>query len=556
MALNLGGVPILILREGTERTTKRNAQINNIAAGKVIAEAVKSALGPRGMDKMLVDSLGDIVITNDGATILDEMDVKHPAAKMMVQVAKAQDDEVGDGTTSAVIIAGHLLKGSEELLEQKIHPTTIVAGLKKAANKATEILDQMAVDIDPEDVDILMKVAMTAMNSKSVAGSKELFADITAKAVGLIKEDRDGRLVADLDHVSVVKKQGMGLTDTELVRGMVLDKEILHPAMPKRVKDAKIAILDAALEIEKTEFDAEIRISDPFQVKALMEEEDRMLKTLADRVINTGANVLLAQKGIEDDVVSYLAKAGILAVRRVKKSDMKRLARATGGRIVSNVKELTADVLGSAGLVEEATIGDDKMVYIRDCADPKAVTVVIRGGSSQVVDEAERALHDALCVVRNAVQDKKIVAGGGAPEIEVAKGLREYAGTIGGREQIAIEIFADALEVIPKVLGENAGHDPIDVIVSLRAKHETPEGKWFGINIYTGKPSDMMTEGIIEPLSVKTQAIKSASEAAHMILRIDDVIASKAERGPPMPPGGMGGMPPGMGGMGGMPGMM
>ncbi|MHA2060919.1 MAG: thermosome subunit beta [Candidatus Sifarchaeia archaeon] len=556
MALNLGGVPILILREGTERTTKRNAQMNNIAAGKVIAEAVKSALGPRGMDKMLVDSLGDIVITNDGATILDEMDVKHPAAKMLVQVAKAQDDEVGDGTTSAVIIAGQLLKGSEELLEQKIHPTTIVAGLKKAAKKATEILDKMAVDIEPEDVETLMKVAMTAMNSKSVAGSKELFADIAAKAIGLIKEERDGKLVADIDHVSIVKKQGMGLTDTELVRGMVIDKEILHPAMPKRVKDAKIAILDAALEIEKTEFDAEIRISDPFQVKALMDEEDRMLKTLADRVINTGANVLLAQKGIEDDVVSYLAKAGILAVRRVKKSDMKRLARATGGRIVSNVKELSADVLGSAGLVEESTIGDDKMVYIRDCADPKAVTVVIRGGSSQVVDEAERALHDALCVVRNAVQDRKIVAGGGAPEIEVAKGLREYAGTIGGREQIAIEVFADALEVIPKTLGENAGWDPIDIIVSLRAKHETPEGKWFGINVYTGKPADMMIEGVIEPLSVKTQAIKSAGEAAHMILRIDDVIASKAERGPPMPPGGMGGMPPGMGGMGGMPGMM
>ncbi len=549
-------MPILILREGTERTTKRNAQLNNIAAGKVIAEAVKSCLGPRGMDKMLVDSLGDIVITNDGATILDEMDVKHPAAKMLVQVAKAQDDTVGDGTTTAVIIAGQLLKGSEELLEQKIHPTTIVAGLKKAAKKATEILDKMAVDIDPEDVETLMKVAMTAMNSKSIAGSKELFADITAKAIGLIKEARDGKLIADLDNVSVVKKQGMGLTDTELVRGMVIDKEILHPAMPKRVKNAKIAILDAALELEKTEFDAEIRISDPFQVKALMEEEDRMLKTLADRVINTGANVLLCQKGIEDDIVSYLAKAGIMAVRRVKKSDMKRLSRATGGRIVSNVKELTPDVLGSAGVVEETTIGDDKMVYVRDCANPKAVTVVIRGGSSQVVDEAERALHDALCVVRNAVQDKKIVAGGGAPEVEVAKGLREFAGTIGGREQIAIEIFADALEVIPKTIGENAGHDPIDVIVSLRAKHETPEGKWFGINVSTGKPSDMMTEGVIEPLSVKTQAIKSASEAAHMILRIDDVIASKAGGGPPMPPGGMGGMPPGMGGMGGMPPMM
>ncbi|WP_287589200.1 thermosome subunit beta [Candidatus Borrarchaeum sp.] len=556
MALNLGGVPILILKEGTERTTKRKAQMNNIAAGKVIAEAVKSALGPRGMDKMLVDSLGDIVITNDGATILDEMDVKHPAAKMMVQVAKAQDDEVGDGTTSAVIIAGQLLKGSEELLESKIHPTTIVAGLKKAATKATEILDNMAVDIDPEDVATLKKVAMTAMNSKSIAGSKDLFADITAKAIGLVKEDRNGKLVADLDHVSIVKKQGMGLTDTELVRGMVIDKEILHPAMPRRVTNARIAILDAALEIEKTEFDAEIRISDPFQVKALMEEEDRMLKSLAEKVINTGANVLLCQKGIEDDIVGFLAKAGILSVRRVKKSDMKRLARATGGRIVSNVKELSADVLGSAGVVEEATLGDDKMVYIRDCADPKAVTVVIRGGSSQVVDEAERALHDALCVVRNAVQDKKIVAGGGAPEIEVAKGLREYAGTIGGREQIAIEIFADALETIPKTLGENAGWDPITIIVELRAKHETPEGKWFGINVYTGKPSDMMSEGVIEPLSVKKQAIKSASEAAHMILRIDDVIASKAERGPPMPPGGMGGMPPGMGGMGGMPGMM
>ncbi len=527
--MSMGGIPVLILKEGSERTRGRDAQRSNIMAARVIAEAVRTTLGPRGMDKMLVDSLGDITITNDGAAILDEIDVQHPAAKMMVEVAKAQDDEVGDGTTTAVIVAGELLKKAEELLDQKIHPTVIVGGFKKAADKAEEVLKSMATDVKPEDKETLFKIAATAMNSKAVAGAREHLARIAVDAILQVAEEVDGKLEADRDMVNLLKKQGKSLLETELVRGMVIDKEVVHPAMPKRVKDAKIALLDAPLEVEKTEFDAEIRITDPSQMKMFLEEEQRILKDMVEKIKACGATVLFCQKGIDDLAQHYLAKAGIMAVRRVKKSDMEKLSKATGARIVTNLDDLTSESLGEAGLVEEVKIGEDKVVYVRDCKNPKAVTIVIRGGTEHVVDEAERALNDALCVVRDVIEDQKIVPGGGAAEVEVARQLRKYAESIGGREQLAIEAFADAIEVVPRTLAENSGHDPLDVIVSLRAKHDK-DGTAIGLNIQTGEPDDMVKLGVLEPLRVKMHAIKTASEAASMILRIDDVIASKPHK--------------------------
>jgi thermosome len=552
----LGGVPVLILKEGAERTRGRDAQRTNIMAARVIAEAVRSTLGPRGMDKMLVDSLGDVTITNDGAAILDEIDVQHPAAKMLVGVAKTQDDEVGDGTTTAVVIAGELLKRAEELLDQKIHPTLIVSGYKKAADKAKEILDEIAVNVDPNDEDTLMKIAVTSMNSKSVLGAKDHFARISVDAIKQIAEEKDGKLEANRDMVNIIKKQGKSILETELVQGMVVDKELVHPAMPKIIKDAKIALLDAAVEIEKTEFDAEIRISDPTQMQAFLDEEQSLLKQMVQSIKDSGANVIFCQKGIDDTAQHYLAKEGIAAVRRVKKSDMEKLAKATGGTVVTNLKELKPEHLGYAGIVEEVKLANDKVVYVRECKNPKAVTIVVRGGTEHVVDEGERALNDSLSVVRDVLEDQKMVAGGGAPETEVAKRLRDYAESIGGREQLAIEAFADSLEIIPKTLAENAGHDQLDVIVKLRAAHENG-GLWMGVDINTGDVSDMLKKGVVEPLRVKKQAIVSASEAAEMILRIDDVIASKphsTESGAGGPPGaggmpGRGGMPPGMGGM-------
>ncbi len=542
--MSMGGIPVLILKEGSERTRGKDAQRSNIMAARVIAEAVRTTLGPRGMDKMLVDSLGDITITNDGATILDEIDVQHPAAKMMVEVAKAQDDEVGDGTTTAVIIAGELLKEAENLLNQKIHPTVIVSGFKKAADKAEEVLNSIAMEVKPNDRETLLKIATTAMNSKVVAGAKEHLAQVAVDAILQVAEKRDGKFEADRDMVNILKKQGKSLLETELVKGMVIDKEVVHPAMPKRVKNAKIALIDAPLEVEKTEFDAEIRITDPSQMKLFLEEEQRILKDMVEKIKASGANVLFCQKGIDDLAQHFLAKAGILAVRRVKKSDMEKLAKATGARIVTNLDDLSNKVLGEAGLVEEVKIGEDKVVYVRDCKNPKAVTIVVRGGTEHVVDEAERALNDALCVVRDAIEDQKIVPGGGAAEVEVAKHLRKYAESIGGREQLAIEAFANAIEIVPKTLAENSGHDPLDAIVALRAEHDK-DGKSIGLNIYTGKPDDMVKLGVIEPLRVKRHAIRSASEAASMILRIDDVIASKPHKeekekekgGPEMPPG-------------------
>jgi len=519
------GQPILILKEGTSRTRGREAQRNNIMAARIIAEAIRSTLGPRGMDKMLVDSLGDITITNDGAAILDEIEVEHPAAKMMVEVAKTQDDMVGDGTTTSVVLAGELLKKAEELLDQNIHPTTIVSGYRKAAKKAMEILENIGVTVDLNDKEMLKKIAITSMGSKAVGTAREHLAEIAIEAVRQIAERRGDRWVADIDNVQIIKKEGKSLHDTELVKGVILDKEVVHSGMPKRVENAKIALLNCPLEIEKTEFSAEIRIRDPSQMKAFLDQETTMLKDMVEKIAATGANVVICQKGIDDMAQHFLAKKSILAVRRAKESDMEKLSRATGGRIVTNIDDLKAEDLGFAELVEERKIGDDKMVFIEGCKDPKSVSILIRAGLERMVDEAERAMHDALSVVADVYEKNKIVAGGGAVEAEIAKELRKYAVQVGGREQLAIEAFAEAMETIPKTLAENSGLEQIDIIVELRAAHEKGE-IWAGVDVFEGKVANLWEKGVVEPLSVKEQAIKSAAEAAAMILRIDDVIAA------------------------------
>ena len=522
-----GTVPVLILKEGTSRTTGKEAQRNNITAAKIIAETIKTTLGPKGMDKMLVSSFGDVSITNDGATIMKELDVEHPAAKMLVEVAKAQDNEVGDGTTTAVVLAGELLAKAEDLLNQNIHPTLIIDGYKKAGEKAQEILEKMAVPVSINDDKRLMDVAMTSMGSKSVTVAKEHFAKLAVEAIKQVAEEKDGKLKADVDLIKVLKKHGKGLDETELVKGMVIDKEVAHSQMPKTVENAKIALLNAKLEIEKTEFDAKINIDTPEQMKLFLDEEERMLREMVDMIAETGANVVFCQKGIDDVALHFLAKKGIMAVKNVSSGDMEKLARATGGKIIASVKDLTADVLGEARLVEEVKIGEDKLVYVRECKNPKAVTIVVRGGTEHVVDEAERSLHDALCVVRNAIEDGKIVPGGGAPEAEVAKQLRDYAVKVGGREQLAIEAFADAVESIPLTLAENAGLDPIDIMVALRAKHESAASPTYGVDVFSGEVKDMLELNVVEPLRVKQQVVKSATEAANMILKIDDLIAAK-----------------------------
>lgn len=550
------GVPVLILKEGTERARGRDARENNIMAVRALADAVRTSLGPRGQDKMLVDSLGDVTITNDGATILDEIEVQHPAAKMLVQVAKAQDSETGDGTTSAVVLCGEYLKQAQGLITSGVHPTVIISGYRKAVDKASEVLNNMAVDCPINARDKLLKVSDTSMASKLISEAKSFLSPIAVDAVLQITEENPDGIVADIDHIKVEKKEGGSVRETHLVRGVIIDKEIVHSEMPRAISGAKIALLNASMEVEKTEMDAEIRITNPEQMQSFLDEEQRMLKKISEKITEIGANVVFAQKGIDEKVQHYLAKDGILAVRRVKKSDMEALARATGGQVVSSIDHLTEKDLGSCETVEERKVGDDKMVFVEGCKDPKTVSVLIRGGTERVVDEAERAFHDAVSVVRDAVEDGKIVPGGGAPEVEVASQLREYASSLKGREQIAVNKFADAMEIIPKTLAENAGHDPIDVIVSLRAEHGSAK-KTMGVDILTGKAKDMLKAGVIEPLRVKTHAIRSAAEAASLILRIDDVIASKRSAGPP---GGPGGMPPGMGGMppgmGGMPGMM
>ncbi|MEW6592278.1 MAG: thermosome subunit beta [Candidatus Hadarchaeota archaeon] len=530
-----------MLQEGTRRMIGRDAQRMNILAGRVIAEAVRTTLGPRGMDKMLVDTLGDVVITNDGVTILKEMEVEHPAAKMLVEVAKTQDELVGDGTTTAVVISGELLHEAEKLLDQGIHSTVIAAGYRLAAEKAQDVLEKIAVPVGIDDEVTLKKIAMTAMTGKKAESGRELLSSLAVKAVKQIADKVDGGYKVDIDYIGVEKKAGGSTDDTQLIQGVILDKERVHPGMPKRVKNAKIALLDAALEIKKTETDAEIRVTSPDQLRAFLDEEENILKKMVDQLVAIGANVVICQKGIDDLAQHYLSKAGAYAVRRAKKSDMEKLARAAGGKIVMNLEDLTTADLGSAGLVEEIKIGDDKMTFVRDCKNPRSVGMLIRGGSEHVVDEVERAMHDALCVVAAAVEDGKVVVGGGAPEIELAKEMRRYAETVGGREALAVNAFASAIEAIPKTLAENAGQDSVDVLVDLRAKHEKAEGKNYGVNVYEGKISDMSKLDVVEPLRVKTQAIKSASEAAIMILRIDDVITS-TKKGPSMPsgPGGAG----------------
>lgn len=541
MAGQFGGTPIYILREGSRRTAGRDAQRSNIMAAKAVSGAVRTTLGPKGMDKMLVDTLGDVVITNDGVTILKEMDIEHPAAKMMVEIAKTQDQEVGDGTTTAVVLAGELLKQAEGLLEQEIHPTVIAAGYRAAAEKSMEILQGLAVTVSAEDEDLLRKIAFTAMTGKGSQSARDELAVMAVEAVRSVV-DEDGTV--DTDNITVEKKVGGSITDSVLVRGVVIDKERLQPSMPKSVTDAKIALINAAVEIEKTEIDAKIQITSPNQLQAFLDQEETTLKGMVDKIVASGANVLFVQKGIDDLAQHFLAKAGIYTVRRVKKSDMEKLARATGGKVITSIHDIDKDDLGKAGLVEERKVSDEKMTFVEGCENPKSVSIILRGGTEHVVDELDRAMEDALRVVGVALEDKTLVPGGGAPEVDLALRLRAFASTVGGREQLAIESFADAMEVIPKTLAENAGLDQIDSLMALRSAHETGM-KNSGLNMETGEPVDMLKQGVLEPIRVKTQAINSATEAAVMILRIDDVIASKSG------PGGTGEMPGGMGGMGG-----
>jgi len=524
------GQPVLILKEGTTRSRGKEAQRNNIMAARIIGEVLRSTLGPRGMDKMLVDSLGDITITNDGAAILNEIEVEHPAAKMMVEIAKTQDDMVGDGTTTAVVLAGELLKKAEELLDQNIHPTIMVSGYRKAAQKAMETINKIAIPVDIEDRETLRKVAVTSMASKAVGPAKEHLAEIAIDAVKQIAEKRGDRRIADIDNIQIIKKTGKGLLESELVKGLIIDKEVVHPGMPKKLERAKIALLDCPLEIEKTEFSAEIRIRDPNQMKAFLDQETKMLKDMVDKIEASGANVVFCQKGVDDMAQHFLAKEGILAARRVKQSDMEKLARATGGTIITDLDDLTPQDLGEAGTVEERKIGEDEMIFVEKCKHPRSVAVLIRAGLERMVDEAERGMTDALSVVSDVIENNKIVAGGGAVEVEVAKEVRDYATKVGGREQLAIEAFADAIEIIPRTLAENAGLEPIDIVVELRSAHEKTDGKYMGVNVFTGKIEDMHENGVVEPVVVKEQAVKSAAESASMILRIDDVIAATKPR--------------------------
>ncbi len=536
----IGGQPIIILPEGTLRNTGRDAQGRNIAAARAVAETIRTTLGPKGMDKMLVDSIGDVTITNDGATILNEMEIEHPAAKMMVEVAKTQENEVGDGTTTAVVFAGELLKKAEGLLEQEIHPTVVVRGYRMAKSKALEILNNISENINVNDSQMLEQIAMTAMTGKGSEAAKESMAKIAVEAVRIVAEGKE----IDKDDIKIEKKQGGSIDDTELIRGIVIDKEIVHPNMPKKIKDAKICLLDCALEIKDTETSAEIRITSPDQLQAFVEQESKMLKDMVKKVSASGCNVVFCQKGIDDLAQHYLAKEGIATARRVKKSDMEKLSKATGANIVSNIDELSKDDLGYAGLVEEQKLAGEEMVFVRDCKDPKAVSILVRGGTEHVVDEAKRAMDDAVLGIISAIEVGKFVTGGGSVEIELARKLREYAESVGGREQLAINAFADAIEIIPRTLAESTGKDPIDILVDLRTQHDKGRAH-SGIDVINGVIADMRKMGVIEPLKIKTQAIKSATEASEMILRIDDVIQAKAGGGrmPQMPGGhGMGGM--------------
>jgi len=545
-----GGMPILILKSGSQESKGRDAQKNNFAAVKVIADVVRTSLGPRGMDKMLVDSLGDVTITNDGATILKEIDVQHPAAKMMVEISKATDNEVGDGTTSVVVLAAALIEKASELIDKDVHPTVIVDGYHKSAIKAIEVLNSIAQKVQGNEKAELIRIAKSSMQTKLVSKESDMLADLVVRAALQVSEKTDSGYRLDIDDIKVEKKAGGSIHDTTLIEGIVLDKEVVHGGMPKKVEDAKIALISSALEIEKTEFEAKINISSPDQMQKFLDEETKMLKSMVDKIAQSGTNVVICQKGIDDTAQHYLAKSGILAVRRAKESDMTRLSRATGARIVNNLDDLTSKDLGSAKIVEERKIETDKWVFIEGCKDPKSVTILIRGGSQRVVDEAERSVHDALMVSKDVVEKPAVVAGGGAPEAYAASKVREWASTLAGREQLAAEKFAEALEVIPLSLAENAGMDLIDALTELRSKQSSGAHS-FGIDARRGKVADMFKLDIVDPLAVKEQVIKSATEAACMLLRIDDVIASSKSSGPSGPPGGMGGMG-GMPGMGGM----
>ncbi len=518
--------PVVFLGEGAQRVVGRDAQRLNILVARAVANVVRTTLGPKGMDKMLVDELGDITITNDGATILQEMSIEHPAGKIMVEVAKAQDEEAGDGTTTATVLAGELLGNAERLLDQEIHPSIIIKGYRMAAEKAVELLDEIGDKISIDDEEVLKKIAMTSMTSK-ITESREKLAKMVVDAIKMVAEEYDGKIVIDIDQIKIEKKQGGSMSDTELVRGIVIDKERVHPQMPKRVENAKIALINSALEVKETETDAKIQITSPDQLQAFIEQEEMMLKEMVDKIKASGANVVFVQKGIDDLAQHYLAKAGILAVRRVKKSDMEKLARATGAKIVTRVEDLSADDLGEAELVEERKISGESMIFVEGCKNPKAVTILVRGGAEHVVDEAERALKDAIGAVASAIESGAVVAGGGAPEMELAIRLRDYAQTVGGKEQLAIEAFADALEVIPRTLAETAGMDPIDTVVRLRSKHaKEKDGKYYGVDVFAADIANMKEKNVLEPVKVKKQAIMSASEAARLILKIDDIIAA------------------------------
>jgi thermosome len=532
--------PIYILKEGTQRTKGRSAQNNNILAAKAVAEAVRSTLGPKGMDKMLVDSMGDVVITNDGATILKEIDVAHPAAKMIIEVSKTQESEVGDGTTTSVVLAGALLQKAEELIED-VHPTIITQGYRLALDKALEVVRTVAQPIKSGDTETLLRIAKTSMASKGASAYSDTLADVTVRAVTSVAEKgQDGKTTVDKDAIKVEKKAGGSVSDTELVLGVVLDKERAHTRMPKQVRNAKVALVNAALEIKKTEVDANIEITDPSQFQAFLDEEEKTLRRFVDQVKASGANVLFTQKGIDDLAQHFLAKENVFAVKSVSEKDMKKLSRATGAKIVSNLKELSKDDLGAAGLVEQRKIGEDELTFITECPSAKAVTILVRGGTEHVIDEVERTLDDAIGVVTTALKDGQLVTGAGAPEVDVALALRKYAASVGGREQLAIEAFADAVEVVPRTLAENAGLDAINVLVDLRQAHEKGQ-KNAGINLDSGKVEDMAKHFVVEPLRVKTQALQSATEVATMILRIDDVIAAKEFEAPKGGAGGAGG---------------
>ncbi len=540
--------PIFVLSEGAQKTTGRNAQRMNIQAAKAVADAVRTTLGPKGMDKMLVDSLGDVVISNDGVTILEEMNIDHPSAKMIVEIAKTQEEEVGDGTTTAVILAGDLLTNAESLIDKQIHPTVIARGYKLASEKAIEILNGMAEPVLETDTDILNKIAATAMTGKSAEHVRSHLSEMAVKAVVGVIDKTGSETAIDKENIKIEKKVGGSVEESSLVQGIILDKEKVHPNMPDHVANAKVALVDVAIEVKSPETDTKVQINDPAQLQAFLDMEEKMLQEKVEKIAASGANVLFCQKGIDDIAQHFLAKKGIYAVRRVSKSDMEKLARATGGKVVSNLKELSGTDLGSAGSVDSKHVGDEDMTFVQDCPNAKAVTMLIRGGTNHIVDEVKRAVEDAIGDLRAAILSGKVVAGGGAPEVALAKGLRQYAQSLSGREQLAVLSFADAIEVIPITLAENAGLDPIDVLTELKSAHDGGQ-KWAGIDVFTGKVVDSWQLGVLEPLKVKTQAVSSSSEVATMILRIDDVIASSGSGAPAPDMGGMGGMPPGMPGM-------